>query len=136
MYEKRILSVMTSLPLMHPSFLSLQQKLLVWIRSSVVFSKPFTERWRMVSGALIVLCPWFFFPFFIASVPLGLSNLTRTAGIPLPQAVGSKTAVYVGCFTREYDSVVSRDPEVELKYLATGTGTSMLSNRLSWFYDF
>ncbi|KAJ4403512.1 hypothetical protein N0V85_005079 [Neurospora sp. IMI 360204] len=49
---------------------------------------------------------------------------------------GSKTSVHVGCFTREYDSVVSRDPEIELKYLATGTGTSMLANRLSWFYDF
>lgn len=54
----------------------------------------------------------------------------------MSQALGSKTSVHVGCFTREYDSVVSRDPEIELKYLATGTGTSMLANRLSWFYDF
>lgn len=49
---------------------------------------------------------------------------------------GSSTSVHVGCFTREYDSVISRDPEVDLKYIATGTGTAMLSNRLSWVFDF
>ena len=54
----------------------------------------------------------------------------------MSKALGSRTSVHVGCFTREYDSVISRDPEVDLKYIATGTGTAMLSNRLSWFFDF
>ncbi|KAE9567271.1 Highly reducing polyketide synthase alt5 [Colletotrichum fructicola] len=60
----------------------------------------------------------------------------ENAGIPMEKAVGSDTSVYIGCFTREYDGVITRDPELDLRYLATGTGTAMLSNRLSWFYDF
>ena len=51
------------------------------------------------------------------------------------KVLGSNTSVHIGCFTREYDSIISKDPEVDLKYIATGTGTAMLSNRLSWFYD-
>ena len=54
----------------------------------------------------------------------------------MEHAVGSKTSVFVGCFTREYEQLLARDPEMNLKYIATGTGTAMLSNRLSWFYDF
>jgi acyl transferase domain-containing protein len=50
--------------------------------------------------------------------------------------MGSKTSVYIGCFTREYDVVAGRDPEIDLRYIATGTGSALLSNRLSWFYDF
>lgn len=53
----------------------------------------------------------------------------------MSKAVGSNTSVHIGCFTREYDSIVGRDPEIDLKYIATGTGTAMLSNRLSWFFD-
>lgn len=53
----------------------------------------------------------------------------------MSKAFGSSTSVHVGCFTREYDSVLSRDPELDLKYVATGTGTAMLSNRVSWFFD-
>lgn len=49
----------------------------------------------------------------------------------MSKTLGSSTSVHVGCFTREYESVISRDPEVDLKYIATGTGTAMLSNRLS-----
>ncbi|KAB5578099.1 polyketide synthase [Coniochaeta sp. 2T2.1] len=60
----------------------------------------------------------------------------ENAGIPLSNAVGSDTSVYIGCFTREYDGVITRDPELDLRYIATGTGTAMLSNRISWFYDF
>lgn len=29
-----------------------------------------------------------------------------------------------------------RDPEQTPKYMGTGIGTSLLSNRLSWFFDF
>ncbi|KAM5486920.1 Type I Iterative PKS [Microsporum audouinii] len=59
----------------------------------------------------------------------------ENAGIPLGKATGTNTSVYIGCFTREYDGVITRDPEIDLKYIATGTGTTMISNRISWFYD-
>ncbi|KAI4248190.1 MAG: hypothetical protein LQ352_005995, partial [Teloschistes flavicans] len=60
----------------------------------------------------------------------------ENAGVPFHNALGTKTSVYVGCFTREYEQLLGRDGEMDLKYIATGTGTAMLSNRLSWFYDF
>ncbi|KAJ5595529.1 uncharacterized protein N7459_001737 [Penicillium hispanicum] len=60
----------------------------------------------------------------------------ENAGIPMAKAVGSNASVHIGCFTREYDGVMCRDPEVDLKYIATGTGSALLSNRVSWFYDF
>ena len=66
---------------------------------------------------------------------LVLTANSMLAGIPMEQVLGSKTSVYVGCFTREFEQLLARDPEMNLKYIATGTGTAMLSNRLSWFYD-
>lgn len=58
------------------------------------------------------------------------------AGIPLEKASGSKTAVFVGSFAKEYETIFSRDPEFQPIYQATGTGSAMLANRVSWFYDF
>ena len=59
-----------------------------------------------------------------------------TAGIPMYNVAGSDTSVYVGSMAREYDAMIQKDPERFGKYTATGTGPSMLANRLSWFYDF
>ncbi|WPH02495.1 Hypothetical protein R9X50_00536000 [Acrodontium crateriforme] len=59
----------------------------------------------------------------------------ENAGIPLPSVAGSRTGVYVGCFTDDWLSVSSRDPYSNPFYAATGNGLSMLSNRLSWFFD-
>lgn len=95
------------------------------------------------------------------------------AGIPIQNIVGTKTGVYVGCFTNDFESVGGRDPckyclhathsnlcnnnifhKLEahsMPRLATAPGTSslrvtkvycstdhtrsMLSNRISWFFD-
>ena len=59
----------------------------------------------------------------------------ENAGISLQEAGGSKTGVFVGCFAKEYDTIFSRDTDLQPKYQASGTGSAMLSNRLSWFYD-
>lgn len=58
------------------------------------------------------------------------------AGIPLSKAKGSSTSVHVGCFGSDYEKVVSADPDAGFKYAATGVGTTMLADRISWFYDF
>ena len=49
--------------------------------------------------------------------------------------VGSKTCVYVGSSAHDYEALLQRDPESPAKYLGTGIGTSLLANRISWFYD-
>jgi acyl transferase domain-containing protein len=54
----------------------------------------------------------------------------------MTKTVGSDTSVHIGCFSHEYEVVVARDPEMDAKYAATGNGAALLSNRLSWFYDF
>lgn len=109
--------------LMHHFSLSRQLKLLAWIRSNEGYWSPLIAHLRTVS---------------YVNLPVKSFVFTKLdlAGIPMSQAIGSSTSVHIRCFTREYDSVISRDPEVDLKYIATGTGTAMLSNRLSWFFDF
>ena len=49
--------------------------------------------------------------------------------------IGSNTSCYVGCFTKDYSDMLSRDLENVSMYHSTGNGSAMLSNRLSWFYD-
>ncbi|KAF7563913.1 hypothetical protein G7046_g192 [Stylonectria norvegica] len=60
----------------------------------------------------------------------------ENAGIPLSTAAGTQTGVYVGCFTSDYNDITVKDLDLPSKYAATGTVASMLSNRVSWFYDF
>jgi acyl transferase domain-containing protein len=57
------------------------------------------------------------------------------AGIPLEQIAGSNTSVHVGCFTTDFLMQQFREPQQIPKYSATGTASSILSNRLSWFYN-
>jgi acyl transferase domain-containing protein len=59
----------------------------------------------------------------------------ENAGIPIEHLVGSQTSCYVGCFTRDYHEMLMRDAETSPMYAGTGTGFSLLSNRISWFYD-
>lgn len=42
----------------------------------------------------------------------------------------------MGCFTNDYAMLMNRDPDADLLYAATGVSACLLSNRLSWFYDF
>lgn len=60
----------------------------------------------------------------------------ENAGIPVDSLVGSDTSCYVGCFTRDFHEMLMRDTETSPMYAGTGTGFSLLSNRISWFYDF
>ncbi|KAJ5155838.1 polyketide synthase [Penicillium capsulatum] len=62
----------------------------------------------------------------------GLEN----AGLPIESLAGSDTSCYVGCFTKDYHEMLMRDAEAAPMYSITGTGFSLFSNRVSWFYDF
>lgn len=48
---------------------------------------------------------------------------------------GSDTSVYVGVMCSDYKSLLLRDLEMTPTYFATGTGESILSNRISYFFD-
>lgn len=58
------------------------------------------------------------------------------AGIPMEHVRGSKTGVYAGSISDDYRQLTTRDSENLPKYAATGVCINMLSNPISWFYDF
>ncbi|KAI1278192.1 putative polyketide synthase [Xylaria sp. FL0933] len=57
------------------------------------------------------------------------------AGVTLDDMSGTNTAVYVGNFTVDYQSMQSRDPDYLHRYAATGGGTSIMSNRISHVFN-
>jgi len=57
------------------------------------------------------------------------------AGIPLSSISGTDAAVYTGCFTADYTLATAKDPEHAPRYSATGMAQSMLSNRISAFFN-
>ncbi|MCJ1403811.1 hypothetical protein MMC11_007034 [Xylographa trunciseda] len=59
----------------------------------------------------------------------------ENAGLPIESIAGTQTGCYVGNFTTDYREMLFRDPEAAPLYTVTGTGTSLISNRVSWFYD-
>lgn len=62
----------------------------------------------------------------------GLEN----AGVPLARAIGSNTSVFVSGFNHDYLGILNSDPETTVKYKPTGASNSIISNRVSWFFDF
>ncbi|KAH7397176.1 hypothetical protein BKA66DRAFT_566312 [Pyrenochaeta sp. MPI-SDFR-AT-0127] len=59
----------------------------------------------------------------------------ESSGTPLSKVSGSKTSCFVGCFTKDYEEMQRRDMELAPKYQSTGASQTMLSNRLSYFFD-
>ncbi|KAK7714826.1 putative PKS-like protein biosynthetic cluster [Diaporthe eres] len=53
----------------------------------------------------------------------------ESANLSLDDVAGSNTSVYVGSLSQEYDSLFAFDEEIDAKYQAIGTSSSMLSNR-------
>ena len=53
----------------------------------------------------------------------------------MQELLGSNTSVYTGCFTTDYLIQLTKDPLTIPTYAATGTGASILANRISWFFD-
>ncbi|EPE09337.1 hybrid nrps pks [Ophiostoma piceae UAMH 11346] len=60
----------------------------------------------------------------------------ESAGYKLPEWTGKDVAVYVGAMTSDFDSMSQRDDLTTSPYYATGNARSILSNRISYFFDF
>ncbi|KAK4183608.1 putative polyketide synthase [Podospora australis] len=60
----------------------------------------------------------------------------ETAGYTLQQHAGTKVGVFAGLMTGDYDTLAQRDELHTSQYYATGNARSILSNRLSYFFDF
>lgn len=60
----------------------------------------------------------------------------ESAGYPLKRYAGQNVAVYAGVMTGDYDTLTSRDDLNTSQYAATGNARSIISNRLSYFFDF
>ncbi|WDK19629.1 KR domain-containing protein [Colletotrichum graminicola] len=65
----------------------------------------------------------------------GAYHTFENAGIAMECAAGSKTSVFCASFGRDSDAIVARDPAFQSRYQATASGSSMLSNRISHFFD-
>ena len=58
------------------------------------------------------------------------------AGLPLETTTCSKTAVYIGCFTNDWQEISFKDSERCGTTTALGSQPCVNANRISWFYDF
>lgn len=59
----------------------------------------------------------------------------EAGGFSIEGMRASDTAVYVGVMTGDYLELLLRSPHTMPKYVATGTAASILSNRISYFFD-
>ncbi|PYI08862.1 hypothetical protein BO78DRAFT_440483 [Aspergillus sclerotiicarbonarius CBS 121057] len=59
----------------------------------------------------------------------------ENAGIPMDKVVSSNTSVFVGGFNHDHRDRLNTDPDISLKHKPTGSEGSMISGRVSWFYD-
>ncbi|KAL2174089.1 polyketide synthase [Thermothelomyces heterothallicus CBS 202.75] len=60
----------------------------------------------------------------------------ESAGYSLHQYTGEKVAVFAGLMTGDFDSLSLRDELDTSQYYATGNARSILSNRISYFFNF
>jgi acyl transferase domain-containing protein len=57
------------------------------------------------------------------------------AGMPMAEFVSSKCSVFASGWNHEHQSLLNMDPEWPFKYKPTGASSSIISNRVSWFFD-
>ncbi|KAF2490386.1 reducing type I polyketide synthase [Lophium mytilinum] len=60
----------------------------------------------------------------------------ENAGQPLDRVIGSKTSVFTGCFTNDWQQLSLKDAEQCTSHAGIGFEASILANRLSWFFNF
>ena len=60
----------------------------------------------------------------------------ENARIPASALRGQGVAVYIGSSTNDYSFLAMSDPSVAHPYAITGTASSIIANRVSYFFDF
>lgn len=58
------------------------------------------------------------------------------ARIPASSLRGEPVAVYMGSSNADYQNLALSDPSVTHPYAITGNASSIIANRVSYFYDF
>ncbi|KAI1470380.1 polyketide synthase [Daldinia caldariorum] len=58
-----------------------------------------------------------------------------SAGISMESVAGSDTGVYVANFSVDYQPIQTRDPDYLHRYIATGSGATIMSNRISHVFN-
>jgi acyl transferase domain-containing protein len=59
----------------------------------------------------------------------------ESAGITLEDVTGQDIGCYIGNFTTDFALLQTKDPEMIHRYSATGTGTTILANRISHCFN-
>jgi acyl transferase domain-containing protein/NADPH:quinone reductase-like Zn-dependent oxidoreductase/SAM-dependent methyltransferase len=59
----------------------------------------------------------------------------ENSGTTLSKVSGTRTSCFIGCFTKDYEEMQRRDMETAPKYQSTGASPTMLSNRLSYYFN-
>ncbi|WP_254661344.1 beta-ketoacyl synthase N-terminal-like domain-containing protein, partial [Aquimarina megaterium] len=62
-------------------------------------------------------------------------ELIENSGYKPSLLKNSKTGVFIGASGSDYETLLHKNPEIK-EFSATGTAMAMLSNRISYFYDF
>lgn len=62
-------------------------------------------------------------------------KVIEAAGLSLESLQGSDTAVYVGQVCEEYSEILAKDTDQIPTYFANATTRSIMSNRISYFFN-
>lgn len=56
--------------------------------------------------------------------------------MPMEKVYGSKTSVFTGCFTNDWQQLCLKDAQQSADYAGLGVEPCMNANRISWFFNF
>ncbi|RYP75275.1 hypothetical protein DL771_002495 [Monosporascus sp. 5C6A] len=59
----------------------------------------------------------------------------ENAGLKLDEVAGQRMSCFIGACQHDYWDLQAYDMDASPKYTATGAGTALLANRISWFFD-
>ncbi|KAI0191981.1 hybrid PKS-NRPS [Xylaria flabelliformis] len=59
----------------------------------------------------------------------------ESAGLILDKLQGSRTSVFVGLMSSDFSAIQQQDRDTVSKYAVTGAASSIMSNRISYFFD-